>query len=110
MDYNKLVKRRNTNHLLRKENAIIRNISDNKIFEAELIADKDLIPKETAVMKAYREKQQLTNPIYKQNQEQTKLLEKIVEKPTINYDKLSQSMLKAIQDRPLMRFEEQKSI
>ena len=64
-------------------------------------------------MKAYREKQQLTNPIYKQNQEQTKLLEKIVEKPTINYDKLSQSMLKAIQDtRPLMRqiLEEQKSI
>ena len=63
MDYNKLIKRRNTNHLLRKENAIIRNISDNKIFEAELIADKDLIPKETAVMKAYREKQQSTNPI-----------------------------------------------
>ena len=61
-------------------------------------------------MKAYREKQQLTNPIYKQNQEQTKLLEKIVEKPTFNYDKLSQSMLKAIQDRTLMRFEEQKSI
>ena len=110
MDYNKLVKRRNTNHLLRKENAVIRNISDNKIFEAELIANKDLVPKETAVMKAYREKQQLTNPIYKQNQEQTKLLEKIVEKPTFDYDKLSQSMLKAIQDRPLIDFEGQKSL
>ena len=61
-------------------------------------------------MKAYREKNSLTNPIYKQNQEQTKLFEKIVEKPTINYDKLSQSMLRTIQDRPLMRFEEQKSI
>ena len=61
-------------------------------------------------MKAYREKQQLTNPIYKQNQEQTKLLEKIVEKPTFDYDKLSQSMLKAIQDRPLIDFEGQKSL
>ena len=66
--------------------------------------------RETAVMKAYREKQQLTNPIYKQNQEQTKLLEKIVEKPTFDYDKLSQSMLKAIQDRPLIDFEGQKSL
>ena len=109
-DYNKLVKRRNTKHLLRKENAIIRNISDNKIFEAKLIADRDLIPKETAVMKAYGEKQKLTNPFYKHNQDQTKLLEKIVEKPTINYDKISQSMFKAIQDRPLMHSEEQKSI
>ena len=45
MDYNKLVKRRNTNHLLRKENAVIRNISHNKVFEAELIANKDLVPK-----------------------------------------------------------------
>ena len=42
MDYNKSIRRRNTNHLLRKENAVIRNISDNKVFEAELIADKDL--------------------------------------------------------------------
>ena len=98
MNYNKLVKLRNTNHLLRKENAVIRNISDNKIFEAELIADKDLVHKETAVMKAYKEKQQLTNPIYKQNQEQTKLLEKIAKKPTINCNEISQSMLKAIRN------------
>ena len=89
MDYNRLITRRNTNHLERKENPIIRNVSDNSIFEAELIADIDLIPKETEVMKVYREKQLLSNPIHRQNQEQRKLLETIIKKSTINYDKQS---------------------
>ena len=61
-----------------KRSAIIRNISDNKTFEAELISNKELIREETTVMKAYRENLELTNPIYKQNQEYIKLLEKVL--------------------------------
>ena len=98
MDYNKIIKRRNTSHLLGKEDTIIQNISYNKIFEAELIADKDLIHKETAAMKVFRKKEQLTNPIYRQNQEKIKFVKKIAQKPEINYDKLSRAMFRAIQD------------
>ena len=57
------------------------------MFEVDFIADKHLIPEETAVMKAYREKQHLTDPIYKPIKNKQSFPKKIVEKPTFDYDK-----------------------
>ena len=57
MNYQKLRQQRQSSYNLSKENAIINNVSKGKIFEAEVIAKKDLLRKENSLMQAYREKQ-----------------------------------------------------
>ena len=68
MNYNNLVTRRQSNYKLSKENTIVNNISKGKIFEAELISKTELLPKESGLMKAYREKTTTEIPLYKISQ------------------------------------------
>ena len=76
MNYNNLVTRRQSNYKLSKENSIVDNISKGKIFEAELISKKELLPKESGLMKAYREKTITESPLYKISQRQSEQLKK----------------------------------
>lgn len=89
------MQRRLSNYKLNRENAIIKNISKKNLFEAELIAKKDLVPKESALMQAYREKQSLESPLYKTGQAQLKA---ILDKPSIDYNNLSNALVNAIQN------------
>ena len=98
MNYRNLITRRQSNYMLNRENAIINNISKGKIFEAELMAKKDLVPKESSLMQAYREKQAEASPLYKISQKQSEQLKAIAEKPTLDYRRLSNAFMQAIRD------------
>ena len=68
MNCRNLITRRQSNYMLNRENAIINNISKGKILEAELMAKKDLVPKESTLMQAYREKQAEASPLHEISQ------------------------------------------
>ena len=88
MNYRNLITRRQSNYMLNRENAIINNISKGKIFEAELMAKKDLVSKESSLMQAYREKQAEASSLYKISQKQSEQLKAIAESPTLDYRRL----------------------
>ena len=97
-DYKVLRRRHKANYNFNRENAIINNITNNRIFDAELIAQKNLVPKETPAMKAYREQSSLSSPLLRLQKEQLQELKEISDKPVINYNKMAESFVKAIKD------------
>ena len=84
--------------MLNRKKGIISNTSKAKIFKGELMAKKDLVPKESNLMQAYREKQAEASPLYKISQKQSEQLKAIAEKPTLDYRKLSNAFMQAIRD------------
>ena len=89
MDYQKLVSQRQSSFNLNKESAIINNISKGKIFEAEIIAKKNLVPKESSLMQVYRRQREMSSPLYNAF---------VRTRPAFNYDQLSHAFMQAIKD------------
>ena len=89
MYYEKLVSQRQSSFNLNKESAIINNISKGRILEAEIIAKKSLVPKESSLMQVYRRQRELSSPLYNSF---------VRTRPAFKYDQLSHAFMQAIKD------------